>query len=274
MSVRFKQLRKKMTPNIFTVEALKKLPNFENMTMFTFSKWGRFRFFLENGYIYSKGTLWGLGHGDIANRRMSTVKDSQLGFIDYIYLDARNHMSHGFRNFYGDYGFEIKIASILPSREHFAFPFNTGHDWDAASERFKRSDITTLEGILSKGYGEVLVRRSIRLNRENIVKVHTNGSERGKSWLRAKIDKNEYLQGVDVVYHEIEDRATNLESITVHGEIYTKEFFQVKDNVIGLLREDSDHFCYYHLNTDNSIVVPGTDEVVGSAKLRLSVLSK
>jgi hypothetical protein len=120
---------------------------------------------LEDGYLYSKGSLWGIKPDKVNLSRSTMHNDAKNGFIDYVFLGVVNWPNLKRPSHYGETAFEFKL-DILYDKEFFVFPLNTGMQWNTMKPQQKFSDLTTLMNALEQKpiTSEVLVRRRIALD--------------------------------------------------------------------------------------------------------------
>jgi hypothetical protein len=148
------------TPSWYTFKRIEKVPGLSSKKFYHWTDDSRFQLYLREGYIYSKGSLWGLGH--TFNRRATTKEDAENGFIDYVYIGMTNWIQKGMKSYYGKYGFELH-HSILFAQEFFNYPFNTGNHFKTMNDSDKFSDLSTLQRTIFQTSGEIVLRRRIQI---------------------------------------------------------------------------------------------------------------
>lgn len=120
---------------------------------------------IEDGHLYSKGSLWGMRPDKVNLSRSTIHNDAKNGFIDYVFLGVANWPALGRPSHYGETAFEFKL-DILYDKEFFVFPLNTGMQWNSMKSQQKFSDLTTLLNALEQKpiTSEILIRRRIALD--------------------------------------------------------------------------------------------------------------
>jgi hypothetical protein len=248
------------TPPMYTQEMLSEVPGIDT-SLFNFSNLERFRAYIQEGFLLSKGSLWGLGY--TFPKRNSVKDDAKHGFIDYIFLTKTNYLSlgrKGFRCFYGEYGMEFSAQKALNKREFFNYPFNTGKDWDNRDPWEKFSDLTTLKNVLSPGQygGEILVRRRIELD-DTLIAFHCYNDKLEE--IRSMI-KDTPLRALKIVNHDKPNKI-NLAASFSCGLQITSEHLAIHDGHLFVQEPDREDVQCYRIGDDNKLYAPDRDEEVG-----------
>ncbi len=166
------------TPTHYLREQLKLLLGHNRYYLYHWTSLDSALNIIKDGFIFSKATLFGkyfhTNHQALKNiKKNDAIAESKNGFIDYVFLGNTNWANYSGKSFYGEICFVIKPEEILPNREFFVFPFNSGRNFSNTSDQDKTSDIRILLDAVEQNHPcyEVLVRRRIKISPKTIDKI-------------------------------------------------------------------------------------------------------
>lgn len=171
-----------MTPSHYTRRKLKSLLKNKNYALYHWSPKDAAINILKEGYIYSKGTLFGLYYSNLQMlghiKSSNALSEAKNGFTDYVFLGNTNWIAEGSKSYYGEVCFVIKPENLLPFREFFVFPFNTGRYLANSNETEQVSDLTVLVDALKCQHPcyEILIRRKIKICNKYIKEILCDSS--------------------------------------------------------------------------------------------------
>jgi len=166
-----------MTPIRYSQKELQALISGNNsFFLYHWTDITRLKEILSDGFLYSKGSLWGLGKNPI--RRRTVISDTTNGFVDYIFLGKSNWFHNGMSSFYGQVGIEFNFK-VLEEKEFFVFDANTGFNFNSLQNFQKFSDLTTLHSTINSPCrsSEYIVRRRIEVRNGLINAIYVKPSD-------------------------------------------------------------------------------------------------
>lgn len=171
-----------MTPSHYTRRMLKAILNGKGYSLYHWTPLSAAKNIIREGYLYSKATLFSMYYPNLSLlghiKRSNAIAEAQHGFTDYIFLGNTNWVAEGSTSHYGDICFVIKPEKVLPIREFFVFPFNTGRYWSASDDVQQISDLGMLIQALECRHPcfEILVRRRIKISSNCIKEIICDSS--------------------------------------------------------------------------------------------------
>ncbi|HSW76246.1 MAG TPA: hypothetical protein VLG50_04350 [Candidatus Saccharimonadales bacterium] len=261
------------TPAHYLREQLKKLLTKNKYYLYHWTSAHAALSILKDGFIYSKAMLFGLHYHNNPQllRNINphdAVTEAKNGFIDYVFLGNTNWAEYSGNSAYGTICFVINPEILLPNREFFVFPFNTGRYFSSQPEHEKTSDIGTLLKALEQDHArfEVLVRRRVKINNKNIYKILCipNEEKKIRNFILSnnldipieKIDGLNAMQNDSITFKDPLDK--NRGEICLNGDQYVR-----KDNYIYIKTEFSNCILTLKINESNQLIDVETNEVVG-----------
>ncbi|VVC76408.1 hypothetical protein AQUSIP_17200 [Aquicella siphonis] len=166
-----------MTPSHYTRRKLISILKDSDYSLYHWSPLSAARNIIRDGYIYSKATLFGLHYPNVSKlnhiKPSNALSEAQHGFTDYIFLGNTNWIAEGATCYYGDICFVIRPMKVLPFREFFVFPFNTGRNFSNTDDTQQVSDLSILVQALECQHPcyEILVRRRLKINSRHIKEI-------------------------------------------------------------------------------------------------------
>lgn len=171
-----------MTPTHYTRRKLKSILKGNNYSLYHWSPLDAAKNIIKEGYIYSKATLFGLYYPnfDTLNhiKQNNALSEAKHGFTDYVFLGNTNWIAVGATCHYGEVCFVIRPETVLPFREFFVFPFNTGRYLSNSNDTKQVSDLTILVQALECQHPcyEVLIRRRVKISNKYIKEILCDSS--------------------------------------------------------------------------------------------------
>ncbi len=166
------------TPTHYVRTQLKRLLRKDLYSLYHWTSIESMESILKDGYLYSKAMLFGKHYyhnPHILNQlnRNDVLAETKNGFLDYVFLGNTNWYNYGGQSYYGCVCFVIKPEKILPFREFFVFPFNSGRKFLTSPDKDKTSDTRTLIEALEQKHPcfEILIRRRIKISNNNVNKI-------------------------------------------------------------------------------------------------------
>jgi hypothetical protein len=171
-----------MTPTHYTRRKLKSILKGNDYSLYHWSPLEQAKNIIKEGYIYSKATLFGLYYPDLGQlshiKKNNALSEAKHGFTDYVFLGNTNWVAEGATCYYGEVCFVISPETVLPFKEFFVFPFNTGRNMSNVKDTQQVSDLNTLIQAFEcqhRSY-EVLIRRRVKISTRYIKEILCNSS--------------------------------------------------------------------------------------------------
>ncbi len=261
------------TPSHYLREQLKKILTKNKYCLYHWTSENAALSILKDGFIYSKAMLFGL-HYHTNPQLLQNIKphdaleEAKNGFIDYVFLGNTNWAEYNGNSFYGTICFVINPEILLPNREFFVFPFNTGRYFSIKSEHEKTSDIGTLLKAFEQDHArfEVLVRRRVKINNKNITKIlcAPNEEKKIRDLISSKnldipieqIERLNAMQEDSITFVDPLDK--NRKEVCLNSDQYVR-----KDGLIYIKTEFSNCILTLKINESNQLMDIETNEVVG-----------
>ncbi|MBX3708720.1 MAG: hypothetical protein KIT56_09200 [Gammaproteobacteria bacterium] len=261
------------TPSHYLREQLKKVLTKNKYFLYHWTSSNAALNIINDGFIYSKAMLFGLHYHNnpqlLNNIKPHDARTEAInGFVDYVFLGNTNWSDYSGNSAYGSICFVINPEILLPNREFFVFPFNTGRYFSAKPEHEKTSDIGTLLKALEQDHArfEVLVRRRIKINKKNINKILCVPTEEKaiKDFITRKsldipierIDGLNTMQKDSITFVDPLDK--NRRETCLNGDQYVR-----KDDLIYIKTEFSNCILTLKINESNQLIDVETNEIVG-----------
>ncbi|MFO9478527.1 hypothetical protein SDB42_06240 [Legionella pneumophila serogroup 1] len=228
---------------------------------------------IKDGYLLSKAMLFAKHYYDNPAllkklKPQDVISEANNGFIDYVFLGNTNWQNYNGKSFYGEIGFVIKPEEILPTREFFVFPFNTGRYFSKQPDIEKTSDIRTLMEALNGLHSsfEILVRRRIKITQKTTSQIICSGvyEDKLKKVLSdeklvipiERITESSYMNKESIVL--IDPLDNEGKEITLQADKYVRD-----NNYFYVKTELSNCILSLELNNSNELIDIYTKKKVG-----------
>jgi hypothetical protein len=261
---------------------LKAILNGKDYSLYHWSPLSAATNIIREKYLFSKATLFSMYYPNLALlthiKRSNALAEAQHGFTDYIFLGNTNWVAEGSTSHYGDVCFVIKPEKVLPFREFFVFPFNTGRYWSFTDEAQHVSDLGMLIQALECKHPcfEILVRRRIKISSSCIKEIICDSSMVPK--IENELHVNS-IPGILVKPHEVHQLTNNNQRYDFNAiEImdpfdegknfftYQRGEFIQKDKMIYVRTEFSSCILEAKIVDGGKLVDPFTHEEIGRIK--------
>jgi hypothetical protein len=237
---------------------------------------------LQDGRIYSKGTLWGLKKlsNTFPNIKKTVYQDAENGFIDFVFLGTKNWIAEGRNSFYGGFAIEFSSRLLLEDTEFFVFHSNTGYKWFRMAEKEKTSDLSKLISLPGLN-GEILIRRNVDIDARTVLRIHCPEHERGAIEKAVQeLDLSGSVESYPQLSHNrnssenswniMQQYEVELEYGAFTNHVRQKidsEYIQVKDDLVYVFDKDSP--CVIDLKKDGERLLDTIDnKEVGSITIK------
>lgn len=279
-----------MTPSHYTRRKLISILKDNDYNLYHWSPLSAARNIILDGYIYSKATLFGLHYPNISKlnhiKPCNALSEAQNGFTDYIFLGNTNWIAEGATCYYGDVCFVIRPEKVLPLREFFVFPFNTGRYLSIADDSQQVSDLSILVQALKCRHPcyEILVRRRLKITSkyireilckpDNVSRIEDDLKQHSRFNISVRSYNDLHLIGEDMTseFSEIEIKDP-LDSERRYHTYKRGEFIQ-KGDMIYVRTNFSN--CTLELKIVNGVklIDPFTEEQIGKIQSEAKIFMK
>lgn len=279
-----------MTPSHYTRRKLISILKNNDYSLYHWSPLSAARNIIRDGYIYSKATLFGLHYPNMSRlnhiKRNNALSEAQHGFTDYIFLGNTNWIAEGATCYYGDICFVIKPEKVLPVREFFVFPFNTGRNFSNTDDTKQVSDLSILVQALESKHPcyEILIRRRLKINSRYIKEILCKPDEVSK--IQADLKDNSIF-GIPVrsfndtklMEDDMSDDFSEIEIIDPldrekQYRTYKRGEFIQKADMLYVRTNFSNCMLEVKIVNGKSLIDPFTNEQIGRIKFEATILMK